>query len=161
MLAHGSGMRDSRSYSFGNQVSFKLSDGSNQMKQKPASRSCGIDAFGIAHEVDTECGKVLQAVDQVLQRPRETVEFPNYDHVETFPARIEHQLVEAWTMALGSTDTSVQIFAGAGEALVSVAPQICYLHVAALVVGADPCVQSRGLSPVFAVAGGNAHHRSC
>src|SRR2546429_3453600 len=81
-LTHSASVRDSGTDSFGDQVAFKLRHGTHDVEQKFAARRSGVDAFREADEINSERPELFEAVDQVLYRAGEAIEFPNQDHVK-------------------------------------------------------------------------------
>ena len=80
-------------HSFRDEVSLKLCDRTHDVKQQ-LTRGCrGIDTLGVGNEVNPQGSELGQTVHQVLNRARETVEFPDQNGVkESFVGAI-HECV--------------------------------------------------------------------
>src|SRR5712691_1556490 len=107
----------------GNEVPLELRNGSHNVEQELATRADGIDAFGVADEIDTERPELIETFDQVYQRAGEEVELPDQDHIEEALAGVLHQQIELGAVALGAAHTNIDIFAVLSEALAGVAPK--------------------------------------
>src|SRR5712692_10773573 len=132
-------------HSLANEVPLELRYSSHDVEEKLSARGGGIDAFGIADEIDPEGAELIEAFDQVLQRTGEAVELPDQDHIEETLAGVLHQHIELGAVALGPAHTNIYILAVLSETLAGVAPKVLELHLAVLVERADPGVQRSGL----------------
>jgi hypothetical protein len=126
-------MCDPRPHSFCDQVSFKLRDGTHDVKQQ-LTRGCrGVDPLGARNEVNPQSFEFSQTAHQMLNGTRETIELPDHDDIESALAGVIHERVKLGTRALGATHAFIHEFVAAAKPLLGVAPQVFELHVAALV----------------------------
>src|SRR5713101_3412170 len=132
-------------HSLANEVPLELRYSSHDVEEKLAARGGGIDAFGIADEIDPEGAELIEAFDQVFQRAGEAIELPDQDHIEEALVGVLHQHIELGAVALCPAHTNIDIFAVLSETLAGVAPKILELHLAVLVQGTNPRVQGNGL----------------
>jgi hypothetical protein len=139
-FAHGAGMGYSGPDTLGDQIALKLRDRAHDVKQQLAAWSGGIDAFGVADEINSQGPEILKAIDQMLHGAGKTIKFPDQDDIKVAFAGVLHQLVQLWTATLGSAYTDFHILEGACETG-SIAPEIFELHVATLVQGANASVK--------------------
>jgi hypothetical protein len=145
-LAHGPSMSHPSSNSLRNQVPLELSNGTNDVKQELPCWGGGVDAFGQADEIDSQCTELIQTFNQVFQGASKPVELPDQNYIEQAPARIPHQGIELGPMPLSSTDSRIGIFTVADEALAGIPAQVFQLDFAVLVQGAHPSVEGSDFS---------------
>ena len=59
----------------------ELGERAKEVKDQPTTAAVGVDGFGERSEADAALVKVVDDLDQVLQRPREAVELPDHQRV--------------------------------------------------------------------------------
>src|SRR5271165_898919 len=102
-------MRYTCPHPFCNQVALKLRHRTHDVKQKlPAGRG-GVDALGVADEVDVQGCEFLQAVHQVFYRASEAVKLPNQHNIEEALVSVFHQNVKLGTATLRSAHADIYI----------------------------------------------------
>jgi len=63
------------------QAVLELGERAKEVKDQPTTAAVGVDGFGERSEADAALVKVVDDLDQVLQRPREAVELPDHQRV--------------------------------------------------------------------------------
>ena len=132
-LPHCSGVGHTGSHALNDEIPLKLGYRPHHVEQQLPSWSGGVDAFGVANEINAQSTEFLQAVNQVLNRASKTVEFPDHNHVKFALVGSLHQRIQFRSPALSPTNPFVHIFVVVGKALAGVATQIFQLNIAVLV----------------------------
>jgi hypothetical protein len=145
MFSHSPCVGQAGAHSLCNQISLELRHRADNVKQQLPAWRRRVDSLRKAHEIDAQGPEFFQAIHQVLERSRETVELPNQHHVKYPLPGILQQVIKRRATTLGSADAMVDVFVGAAEALASVAAQVSQLQVTVLVQGTDASIEGNRL----------------
>ena len=132
-------------YPLDDQVALELGDGPDDDHDSSAERSAGVDLFAEADELDVEPVQLIEHLQEVLDRPGDTIRSPYQDDVEASPAGIPHQGIESRTLGFGPTDPVGILLNDLIATLLGHLVQVVELGLGVLVEGGDSHIEGGAL----------------
>lgn len=133
-----------RLHPFRNQRPFEFRHGANDLEHKAARGCAEIEVVSKAHEGNSQRLEFSQGIDQVPQRPPESVQFPDQDGIEAPPVSLRHEAIQRRPRLLRPGDSLICVFINDPPAApLRVFLKLADLHLWALLAGvrAHPAIE--------------------
>jgi hypothetical protein len=122
---------------------FHFCEGSRQMEQKSRHGAfrAGVDALGRAEEPDAERDQFLDTANTMRYTTSPAIQVSRRGRPRTGASGRPRAAVELWTACTSAGEARIDVFCKhLPAALLDILAQFVKLHLAALVNGADPCI---------------------
>ena len=134
-------MPNSRVYPLPDQVPLQLGNRRDYREKRLTKRTAGVNVFLVGDELDTEGAEFLQGEQQVFRASSKAIKAPYHNGIKLPFTSVGHECVEFWPRVLSARFAHVDIFSEDFEfPRGAIGSQVAQLKVAALILGADACI---------------------
>ena len=111
------------------QAALKLRNCAKNRENHLASRRASVKRLAQANKCYSESAESFQRAEQMRNGPREAIELPDGNNVESAPVRIRHQGVKMWPLRFRPGNPDVHVLAGEGPtSALAIFAQFANLH---------------------------------